>query len=103
MFTRLRNLYRRWKYQEGRVLCQFIASDIRREILIVSAEKVESGLIVGQVRTTNVLYLWHGLISEPEFEPARELRIDEMWHWTGQPWGGFPDGTSLADRMLDDE
>ena len=35
---------------------------------------------------------------EPEFEPPRELRIEKMWDWTGQSWGGLPDGTSLVDR-----
>ena len=48
--------------------------------------------------TTNLLYLSHGLISEAEFEPARELRIDEMWNWSGKSWGGLPDGTSIVNR-----
>ena|ERR1043166_423487 len=99
MFTRLQNWFRRWRYQEGTTLSRFIACDIRRDILIISAAKVEQGIIVGRVRTTNVLYLSYGLVTEPEFEPERELRIDEMWHWTGQPWGGLPDGTSIADPV----
>jgi hypothetical protein len=80
-------------------LSRFIACDIRRDILIIAAAKVERGIIVGRVRTTNLLYHSGGLIPEPAFEPERELRIDEMWHWTGKPWGGLPDGTSIADRV----
>jgi hypothetical protein len=47
----------------------------------------------------NVLYRSKGLIPEPEFGPPHEMRIDQMWHWTGQPWGGLPDGTSLAAQL----
>ena len=100
LFKSIRDRVRRWRYREGRTLSRFIAKDIRREILIVSAAKVEEGIITGRVRTTNLLYVARGLVLEPEFEPARELRIDEMWHWTGKSWGGLPDGTSLAARRI---
>jgi hypothetical protein len=100
MLKRIRNWFRRYWYREGRTLSRFIAKDVRREILIVSASKIEEGVITGRVRTTNVLYVFSGLVPEPEFEPARELRINEMWHWTGQSWGGLPDGTSLAARRI---
>jgi hypothetical protein len=100
MFKRFWNwLCRRW-YREGRTLSRFIACDVRREILIVSAAKVEEGIVTGRVRTTNLLYVSGGLVPEPEFGPPRELRIKEMWHWTGQPWGGLPDGTSFAARIV---
>jgi|GEM_PF-3311470 len=98
MFKTLRSWFRRWKYQEGQTLSRFIARDIRRDILIVSAARVDEGIITGRVRTTNVLYLYHGLVPEPEFGPEQELRLAEMWHWTGKSWGGLPDGTSIADR-----
>ena len=100
MFRHIRNWFRRRWYREGRTLSGFIAKDIRREILIVSASKVEEGIITGRVRTTNVLYVSAGMVPAPEFEPARELRINEMWHWTGKSWGGLPDGTSLAARRI---
>jgi hypothetical protein len=48
-----------------------------------------------------VLYLSKGLAPEPAFEPARELHIDQMWHWTGKIWGGLPDGTSIVDGPLE--
>ena len=100
MFKRVRNwLCRRW-YREGRTLSRFIAPDIRRDIRIVSAARVEDGILTVSVRTMNVLYLSRGLVLEPEFEPAVEIRPNEMWHWTGQPWGGLPDGTSLAARLI---
>ena len=99
MFKSIRGWLRRWRYREGRTLSRFIACDIRRDILVVSSAKVDDGIITGRVRTTNLLYLCGGLIPEPEFEPARELRIDEMWHWTGKSWGGLPDGTSIVDRV----
>jgi hypothetical protein len=96
----IRDRFRRWRYREGRTLSRFIAKDIRRDILIVSAARVEEGVVTGRVRTTNLLYRSHGLVPEPEFEPARELHIGEMWRWTGASWGGLPDGTSLTARLL---
>jgi hypothetical protein len=46
-----------------------------------------------------VHYLSRGLIPQPEFEPAREVRINEMWNWTGQSWGGLADGKSITDQL----
>ena len=100
MFKRVRNWLRRRWYREGATLSRFVACDVRREIQVVSAAWIDEGVITGRVRTTNVLYLSRGLVPEPEFGPPQELRIGEMWHWTGQSWGGLPDGTSLAARLL---
>src|SRR5262249_2056246 len=96
---KIQTWFRRRRYREGRTVSRFIACDVRRDILIVSAARIADGIITGRVRTTNILYLSKGLIPEPEFEPARELRIKEMWNWTGQSWGGLPDGTSIVDRF----
>jgi hypothetical protein len=74
-------------------------SRVRRDILIVSAARIDERIITGRVRTTNLLYASHGLVPQPEFEPARELHIDQMWHWTGKSWGGLPDGTSIMDHL----
>ena len=98
MFNRIQNWWRRRRYREGATLSRFIACDVRRDILIVSAGNVEHGIIVGRVRTVNVLYASKGLTPEPAFGAERELRIDEMWHWTGNAWGGLPDGTSIVDQ-----
>jgi hypothetical protein len=89
----------RRKFREGRTLSRFIARDVRREILIVSAAQLEEGFITGRVRTTNVLYVSKGLAPQPEFELPRELQIKEMWNWTGKSWGGLRDGTSIVDHV----
>jgi hypothetical protein len=99
MFQKLQRWFRRRTFREGETLSRFIACDVRRDILIVSVERIDEGIITGQVRTMNVLYLSHGLVPEPEFEPPRELRIEQMWDWAGQSWGGLPDGTSIADHL----
>jgi hypothetical protein len=99
MFKNIRRWFRRWKFREGKTLSGFIAPDIRRDILIVSAARVDEGIITGRVRAMNALYFSRGLLPQPEFEPAQEIRIDEMWHWTGKSWGGLSDGTSIVDRM----
>ena len=99
IFDKIRLWSRRRNFREGRTLSRFIARDVRREVLIVSAARIEEGIITGRVRTTNVLYLSKGLVPQPEFEPPKELRIKEMWDWTGKSWGGLPDGTSIVDHL----
>lgn len=99
ILTRIRNWLRRRMYREGTILSHFIARDVRREILVVSAARIDEGIITGRVRTTNVLYRSKGLVPQPEFEPATELRIDEMWNWSGKSWGGLADGTSIVDHL----
>jgi hypothetical protein len=89
----------RRRFREGRTLSRFIARDVRREILIVSAARLEEGIITGRVRTTNVLYVSKGLTPQLEFEPPREIQIKDMWNWTGKSWGGLPDGTSIVDHV----
>lgn len=101
MLNILQNWFRRRTYREGRVLSRRIASDIRRDIHVVSAERIEEGIIAGRVRTTNVLYVYRGLVPKPEFDPVRELKIDEMWQWSGKSWGGLPDGTSIVQHFVE--
>ena len=98
MFEKIKNWSRHRKFREGRTLSQFIARDVRRDILIVSVERLDEGIILVKVRTMNVLYVSRGLVPRPEFEPPKEIHIAEMWHWTGKSWGGLPDGTSIADH-----
>jgi hypothetical protein len=99
IFERIQKWSRRRRFREGKTLSQFIARDVRRDILIDSAARIDEGIITGRVRTMNVLYVSRGLVPQPEFEPAREIHIDEMWHWTGKSWGGLPDGTSIVDHL----
>jgi len=99
MLRKLRNWFRRRRFREGIVVSRFVAIDVRRDILVTSAARIDEGIITGRVRTTNVLYLSRGLMPEPEFDAPRELRIDEIWHWTGNSWGGLPDGTSIGDHI----
>src|SRR5437762_12059111 len=101
MFQSFQRWLRRRKSREGKTISRFIARDVRRDIIIVSAARIDEGIITGRVRTTNVLYVSHHLADESEFEAPRELRIEKMWDWTGQSWGGLPDGTSIVDRLHD--
>jgi hypothetical protein len=101
VFQSVQRWIRRRKFRQGRTISRFIACDIRRDILIVSAARIDEGIITGKVRTTNLLYLARRLAHEPEFGQPTELRIAKMWDWTGQSWGGLPDGTSIVDRLHD--
>jgi hypothetical protein len=99
MFKIIQRWFRRQRFREGRTLSQFIARDVRRDIQIVSAARIDDGLITARVRTSNVLYVSKHLTTKPDFEPAREMRIDEMWKWTGKTWGGLSDGTSIMNHL----
>ena len=78
------------------MLSRFIAHDVRRDILIVSAAHVDEGFITGRVRTTNIVYATRSLVPPSEFEPVRELRLDDLWRWSGQSWGGLLDRSSIV-------
>jgi len=79
MFKLVRDWFRRRKYRKGRILSVFVARDIRRDVLVVSAAKIEEGIITGQVRTVNVLHVAKGLIPQPEFDAPRELNVTTLW------------------------
>jgi hypothetical protein len=99
----MREWFRRRQYRQyevGRVLSRFIVPDVRRDVEVLDISKLQEGFITARVRTTNILYISKGLVPEPEFEPAREIAVHDLWHWTGQPWGGLPDGTSLVGTHL---
>jgi hypothetical protein len=99
IFKAIQRWSRHQRFREGKTLSRFIARDVRREILIVSAARLEEGIITGRERTTNVLYVSKGLTAQSEFGPPREVQIKEMWSWTAKSWGGLPDGTSIVDHV----
>ncbi len=99
MFKHIQSWFRHWRFREGRTLSQFVARDVRRDIQIVSAARIDEGFITARIRTLNVLYVSKGLTAKPEFEPAREMRLDEILEWTGKSWGGLPDGTSIVKHL----
>lgn len=100
MLRRIRNWWRRRTYREGRVISHYIARDVRREILVVSAARIDEGIITARVRTTNTYYVNKGFVPPPEFGAPEELHLDTAWHWTGQSWGGLPNGKSIADPSM---
>jgi hypothetical protein len=99
MFKSIQRWFRSRRFREGRTVSRFIARDIRRDIQVVSAARIDEGFITARIRTSNVLYVSKGLTAQPEFEPAKEMRLDEIWKWTGKNWGGLPDGTSIVEHL----
>ena len=98
MLKSIRRWFRRRQYRVGRVISRFIARDVRRDVEVTDACRIDEGFITARVRTLNVLYQMHGLVPESEFELPREIAIADLWRWTGQSWGGLPDGTSLVGK-----
>ena len=84
------------RYRDGCTVSRFVARDIRRDVEVVATDRLKEGFITARVRTINVLYQMKGLVPESEFEPPREIALVDLWVWTGQPWGGLADGTSLV-------
>lgn len=103
-FFRYRNKSKRIQelqraFHSGRTLSRFVAKDVEREIKVVSIDEIESGFIVAAVRTNNILYTGGNLVAEANFGEPHRLSVTELWNWTGQSWGGLPDGTSIVDHL----
>lgn len=79
MIKALRYWMRRRKFREGRAISRFIARDVRRDIVVISAARIDEGIITGRIRTVNVLYVIRHVVPEPDFEPPTELRIEDLW------------------------
>ena len=86
-------------FNEERVLSRFIAKDVRREIRIVNIDDIESGFIIAQIRTNNLLYMRNKLTLKQSFGEPQRISLDALWDWTGQSWGGLADGTTIADHV----
>ena len=102
MFRGIRTWFWRRTYREGRTLSRFIARDVSREVMVISAARIDEGIVTVRIRTVNLLYKARGLFGSADFGPAVELPIEELWNWTGASWGGLPDGTSIVDHIRDE-
>jgi len=98
IFRQLMKRRHRKIFREGCVLSRFIARDIRRDVMILSAHDIDDGFITARIRTTNVMYLSRGVVPSLAFGPPERIAIDKLWVWSGQTWGGLPDGTSIVDE-----
>ena len=78
------------------MLSRMIARDVRRDLIIVSAERLAEGFVTVRVRTNNLLYLHQNLTDEEEFGAEVELPLSDLWAWSGESWGGLSDGTSIT-------
>lgn len=97
MIKHIQCWHRRRKYRVGREISRMIACDVRRDLIVVSCERIEQGLITVRMKNNNLLGLSKGLIPPSEYGEQLELKIDELWKWSGHSWGGRPDGRSIAD------
>lgn len=85
---RLQVWFWRCRYRPGRTLTRFIARDIRREVEIFDTSRIEEGIVIGRIRTWNLLYVAKGLKEKPVFGEIRELELAQLWRWNGEIWGG---------------
>lgn len=88
LIHKIRTIYWKIKYRQGKIVSHFVARDIRREVMVVDSSEIEEGYIIAKVRTWNVLYDIKGIEKKPEFGDVERLRIKDLWSWMGQPWGG---------------
>lgn len=94
-FSHLRRWYRRRLYRPGQIVSRFLAPDVRRDVEVVDASAIDAGLLTVRTRTWNVLYVIKGLSAEPAFGEVRTVALEDLWAWSGEPWGGPTPG---ADR-----
>ena len=94
MLHKIRLWHWKRRYRTGRTVTQFLAPDIRRDVEVLDASRIDAGVITARTRTWNVLYAIKGLAPEPPFGEVRTVEIRELWKWSGAPWGGpVPDST----------
>ena len=96
MLQAIRHWLRERRYKAGGTVSRFVARDVRRDVEVVSTDRLKEGFITARVRTMNVLYQMKGLVPESEFEPPKDIALVDLWVWTGESWGGLADGTSLV-------
>jgi hypothetical protein len=87
-FRHLRRVHRKRLYRPGRIVTRFLVPDVRRDVEVVDASELDSGLLTVRTRTWNVLYESKGLSPLPPFGASRTVAIAHLWDWTGEPWGG---------------
>jgi hypothetical protein len=83
----IRQWYWRRTYREGTEVSRFIACDIRRDVQVIDASKIGQGIITARTRTWNVLYARRHA-TQADFGPARQVKIEQLWAWAGNSWGG---------------
>lgn len=88
------------KYQPNAEIKRFIARDIMRSIKVVSADRITEGILTVQIKTNNLLYNYKKITRPSNYGPPVEMRIKDLWKWTGAEWGGLPDGRSLPAILL---
>ena len=101
MLKLLINWNRRRKYKVGCELTRFIARDVVRDIKVESIDKLNDGVLTVRVRTNNVLYTSNGMVERCDYGEPEEMAVTNLWKWSGQSWGGLPDGTSIIDENGD--
>jgi hypothetical protein len=86
--SHLRRWHRRRVYRPGLVVSRFVAPDVRRDVLVVDAPRLDAGVIAARVRTWNVLYAARGLAPAAPFGEVQVVELAELWAWFGAAWGG---------------
>jgi len=87
---------KRWRrdYRVGKILTNFVARDIRRDIEIVDVADVDNGILTVKTRTWNLLHAIRGRHEKPPFGDVRQVEIEHLWDWDGEQWGGeVPEST----------
>ena len=77
-----RNNAIRAAYHSGKPLARMIARDVRREFLVVGIDELESGFIVVQQRTQNLLGRSKSKGPGKVFGKPERIAIESMWKVT---------------------
>src|SRR5438046_2919210 len=85
-FRHLRRWHRRRMYRPGRVVSRFVAPDVRRDVLVVDASRIDAGVVAARVRTWNVLYAARGLAPVVPFGEVQVVELAGLWAWSGAAW-----------------
>jgi hypothetical protein len=55
---------------------------------VIDASELAEGFVTVRMRTWNVLYAIKAVTPRPNFSEPHRMKIEDLWHWSGAPWGG---------------
>ena len=88
MLEKFRGWKRRRTYRAGEICTKFVARDVFREVQVIDVSDIDIGIILGRVRTWNVLHQSKGFKEKPPFGDVERLELHSLWDWAGKPWVG---------------
>ena len=78
----IQKFYYKFKYKQGALISQFVAHDIKLEIIVVDNSKIDHGLLLVQERFIDCIsFARDNNYNLPEFSEPKLVEIARLWKW----------------------